>query len=58
MKAANFKSSCAGGSHYMFEHITGLKVGISKTHPAGILKQYQIDDVKNALVRVGYLGAS
>jgi len=54
MKAAGFKNECTGGSHYMFEHIdSGLRVRISKTHPSGILKPYQIDAVKEALDKLG-----
>jgi hypothetical protein len=30
-----------------------LKVRVSKTHPSGILKPYQIDAVKEALEKVG-----
>jgi len=48
-----FESSCGGGSHYMFEHSSGFRFRISKTHPAGILKTYQIRDAKKALKQIG-----
>jgi hypothetical protein len=48
----DFKESCEGGSHYMFEHSSGFRFGMSKTHPAGILKRYQIDEAKAALDHV------
>lgn len=53
MDAAHFSNDCDGGSHYTFEHESGYKFGISKTHPSGILKKYQIDDTKEALQSVG-----
>ena len=53
MDAANFSSSCDGGSHYAFEHKSGYQFHVSKTHPSGILKRYQIDDLKDALQNVG-----
>ena len=49
MRQAGFSESCDGGSHYMFEHTSGHRFSMSKTHPAGILKKYQIDDAKTAL---------
>jgi len=58
MNAAGFDEYCDGGSHYTFEHATGFTFGISKTHPSGILKRYQIDDAKEALQAVGILGDS
>lgn len=33
----------------MFEHTSGFRFRMSKTHPSGILKSYQIHDAKNAL---------
>jgi len=48
-----FKNSCQGGSHYIFEHTTGFRFSMSKTHPGGILKTYQIRDAKNALKHIG-----
>ena len=54
MDSLDFKSQCAGGSHYMFEHKTGVKVGVSKSHPNGILKKYQIDEVTSILEKLGY----
>jgi predicted RNA binding protein YcfA (HicA-like mRNA interferase family) len=44
-----FKSTCGGGSHYMFEHSSGFRFSMSKTHPSGILKPYQVRDTKKAL---------
>lgn len=54
MDAADFTNSCSGGSHYMFEHKGGIRVGIVKSHPNGILKQYQLDNAKEALEQVGH----
>jgi hypothetical protein len=53
MDAANFSNNCEGGSHYAFEHKSGFQIHVSKTHPSGILKRYQINDVKDALQSVG-----
>ena len=53
MDAANFSNKCEGGSHYAFEHSSGFQIHVSKTHPSGILKRYQIDVVKEALQCVG-----
>ena len=53
MSHADFSSCCDGGSHYTFEHTNGRRVGISKTHPSGILKSYQIKAAKEALKSVG-----
>ena len=53
MIRAGFDNRCEGGSHYMFEHSTGRLVGLSKTHPSGILKAYQVKVVKEALASVG-----
>lgn len=50
-----FKNSCGGGSHYMFEHTSGFRFRMSKTHPSGILKSYQIHDAKNALKYLGVI---
>jgi predicted RNA binding protein YcfA (HicA-like mRNA interferase family) len=58
MEGAGFSASCGGGSHYTFEHTKGVRFGISKTHPSGILKRYQITDVIDALDRVGAFGES
>lgn len=49
MKQHDFTADCQGGSHYTFEHSSGFRFCISKTHPAGILKSYQIDATKVAL---------
>jgi len=50
-----FTNTCHGGSHYMFEHISGFRFSMSKTHPSGILKSYQIRDAKNALRYIGVI---
>lgn len=50
-----FESTCAGGSHYMFEHSSGFRFRMSKTHPSGILKTYQVRDAKNALSHIGVI---
>lgn len=53
-KQHGFKNSCQGGSHYMFEHEqTGLRFSMSKTHPGGILKVYQVNQAKKALLEIG-----
>ncbi len=44
------------GSHCMFEHGSGTRLRISKTHPSGILKSYQIKCVIDALQEAGELG--
>jgi predicted RNA binding protein YcfA (HicA-like mRNA interferase family) len=49
LRQYDFKESCDGGSHYMFEHSSGYRFGMSKSHPAGVLRRYQIDDAKEAL---------
>ena len=53
MTQAGFTNSCEGGSHYMFRHSTELRIAVSKTHPSGILKSYQVKAVKEALELVG-----
>jgi predicted RNA binding protein YcfA (HicA-like mRNA interferase family) len=52
MKSAGFSEYCDGGSHYTFEHANGYSFCMSKTHPSGILKRYQVDDAKEALLVV------
>ena len=37
----------------MFEHTSGFKFGASKTHPSGVLKQYQIKEAISALIATG-----
>jgi predicted RNA binding protein YcfA (HicA-like mRNA interferase family) len=53
MARAGFSSVCDGGSHYTFEHKSGLRISISKTHPSGILKPYQVKAAKEAIERTG-----
>jgi len=50
-----FKSTCKSGSHYIFEHTSGFRFSMSKTHPSGILKAYQVNDVKKALKHIGVI---
>lgn len=51
---AGFEVECSGGSHYTFEHTkTGFKYFMSKTHPSGILKGYQVKNSIEALTQVG-----
>lgn len=53
MASAGFSNHCDhGGSHYIFEHVNGYRVSMSKTHPGGILKAYQVKDAKEALIFV------
>lgn len=52
----NFTESCKGGSHYTFKHGSGFVVKISKTHPSGILKKYQIEAAVEALRAVSKNG--
>ncbi len=52
-RAAGFKETCNGGSHYDFAHSTGFSFHASKTHPSGLLKAYQIKVVRDALRHVG-----
>lgn len=50
MNKKGFKESCTSGSHYTFEHKeSGFRCRISKTHPSGLLKQYQINTAKEAI---------
>lgn len=37
----------------MFEHTSGFRFSMSKTHPSGILKSYQVRDAKNVLKHIG-----
>lgn len=53
MRGAGFVDSCNGGSHYTFEHPNGYRTIMSKTHPSGVLKRYQVDAAKEALGTVG-----
>lgn len=54
MEQAGFDVECDGGSHHMFEHrASGFRFSMSKTHPSGILKIYQVKDAIEALRQVG-----
>ena len=53
MDRAGFSNRCKGGSHYVFEHVSGFRYFASKTHPRGILKNYQIKDAIEALKQIG-----
>jgi hypothetical protein len=53
MRQAAFTAHCDGGSHYIFEHPGGFRFSMSRTHPSGILKRYQVEDAKAALEAVG-----
>ena len=55
MNHFEFKNTCGGGSHYMFEHASGFRFSMSKTHPSGVLKSYQVRDAKNALRHIGVI---
>ena len=39
----------------MFEHTSGFRFRMSKTHPSGILKAYQVRDAKKALKHIGVI---
>ena len=52
MRQHGFKEHADGTSHYMFEHTSGFRFGMSRTHPSGLLKAYQIKDAKAALAKV------
>lgn len=47
-----FVVSCSGGSHHYFQHPNGFTFGVSKTHPSGLLKQYQISAALEAFNKV------
>ena len=53
MGYCGFESTCSGGSHYMFGHTSGFRFRMSKTHPSGILKAYQVRDAKKVLKHIG-----
>lgn len=53
MTRAKFVNRCNGGSHYIFEHESGFRFSMSKTHPGGILKSYQIKAAIEALKQIG-----
>ena len=42
MRQFEFNETCKSGSHYMFEHSSGYKFGMSRTHPSGILKYIRL----------------
>lgn len=51
-KSVGFTEHCSGGSHYTFQHTSGYTFTMSKTHPSGILKPYQVKAAKEALDKV------
>lgn len=53
MTRAEFSNDCDGGSHYTFEHRNGLRLTMSKTHPSGLLKPYQVKAAKEAIECTG-----
>lgn len=53
MRSAGFIEHCSGGSHYIFEHVSKRRIVISKTHPSGLLKRYQIEAAIDSLTQVG-----
>lgn len=55
MGSFGFQYTCGGGSHYMFEHTSGFRFSMSKTHPSGVLKSYQVRDAKKALKHIGVI---
>jgi predicted RNA binding protein YcfA (HicA-like mRNA interferase family) len=55
LNSAGFREYCDGGSHFTFEHANGYSFSMSKTHPSGILKRYQVDAAKEALRAVDAL---
>lgn len=54
MSAHDFKHECQGGSHFTFEHSSGLVFQMSRSHPDGILKAYQVKKAKEVLIAIGY----
>lgn len=56
MEQAGFDVACDGGSHHMFEHREkGFRFSMSKTHPVGVLKLYQVKAAIEALTAVGVI---
>lgn len=53
MKHHGFVVKCQKGSHHTFTHTSGFKFKASKTHPGGVLKDYQVIAAKEALVSIG-----
>jgi predicted RNA binding protein YcfA (HicA-like mRNA interferase family) len=52
MRSVGFSETCNGGSHYTFQHTSGYTFIMTKTHPSGILKLYQVKDAKEAWEKV------
>lgn len=42
VKQCDFTATCTGGSHHVFQHTSGYTFAMSKTHPSGVLKMYQV----------------
>jgi hypothetical protein len=54
--SVGFEERCNGGSHFTFTHTSsGFVLMVSRTHPSGILKSYQIKAAKDALRQIGAL---
>jgi predicted RNA binding protein YcfA (HicA-like mRNA interferase family) len=49
MRQHGFAESSDGTSHFTFEHESGYRFTMSKTHPSGLLKHYQVKRAKEAL---------
>lgn len=49
MEHHGFGATCSGGSHFTFQHANGLTFAMSKTHPSGVLKPYQVKAALEAL---------
>jgi len=52
MEAKGFDVSCSGGSHHCFQHSKGFTFSMSRTHPSGLLKPYQVKAALEALTKV------
>ena len=55
MRQAAYEETCESGSHYIFEHRSGFRFSMSKTHPEGILLPYQVKNAKIALRKTGFI---
>lgn len=46
-----FTVSCGSGSHHTFQHVGGLTFTMSRTHPSGLLKIYQVRNALDAFAK-------